>query len=114
MLESRLSPSLYKTFSETPAPRHIVRGDNERQARVSMEDANCMDVVGCRLNAFMERLRPIPIGCPVDELEPVGNRALTGVEWLWANVYGQKEEGWQDAPQVHRLYDGPQFHPWKL
>ena len=46
LLESRLSPSLYQTFVETPAPRQIVWGDNERQARVCMEDVSCMGVVG--------------------------------------------------------------------
>ena len=30
LLESRLSPSLYKVFAETPAPRQIVWGDSER------------------------------------------------------------------------------------
>ena len=68
-----------------------------------MEDVSCMGVVGCRLNACMERLRPIPIGCPVDELEPLGNRALTDFEWLWVDVYEQFEDGWQDEPELHRL-----------
>ena len=114
MSESRLSPTLYKTSTETPTPRQIVWGDSERPARVSMEDVSCMDVIGCRPNAFMERLRPIPIGCPVDELEPVGNRRLGDFEWLWVNVYGQNEDGWQDAPELHRLYDGPHLYPWEL
>ena len=70
-----------------------------------------MDVVGCRLNAFMERLRPIPIGCPVDELEPVGNRALGDFEWLWVDVYGEFDGGWQGCPDLPRLYDGPHLYP---
>ena len=111
LLESRLSPSLYKTFIETLAPRQIVWGDNERQARVCMEDVSCMGIVGCRLNTFMERLRPIPTGCPVDELEPIGDRALTDLEWFWVDVYGGFGGGWQDAPDLRRLYDGLHLYP---
>ena len=76
-----------------------------------MEDVNCMDIVGCRLNAFMERLRPIPIGRPVDELEPVGNRALTDFGWLWVDAYEQFGDGRQGEPELHRLYDGPHLYP---
>ena len=60
-LESRLSPAMYNMFAETPCPRHIIWGDNERQAEAKQrgtEDVTCMDVVGCRLNCFMERTRP--------------------------------------------------------
>ena len=78
-----------------------------------MEDVSCMGVVGCRLNAFMERLRPIPIGCPVDELEFVGDRHMSDFEWLWVDVYGDFDGGWQDAPDLHMLYDGPHLYPWK-
>ena len=72
-----------------------------------------MDVVGCRRNAFMERLRPIPIGRTVDKLEPIGARPLGEFEWLWVDVYGQIKDGWQDAPELHKLYDGPTPTLWK-
>ena len=113
LLESRLSPSLYKTFVETPTPRQIVWGDNERQARVCMEDVSCMDVVGCRLNAFMERLRPFPIGCPMDELEPIGDRHLSDFEWLWVDVYGDVEEVGKALPIYICSITGRTCTPWK-
>ena len=37
MLESRLSPSLYKIFTETPAPRQITWGDNELSEGLMVE-----------------------------------------------------------------------------
>ena len=72
-----------------------------------MEDANCMDVVSCRLNAFMVRLRPISIGRSLDEQEPVGKCAHAYFEWLWVDVYGLNEDGWQGAPKLNKLYGRP-------
>ena len=47
----------------------------------------------------------------MDELEPIGNRALTDFGWLWVDVYEQFDGGWQDEPELHRLYDGPHLYP---
>ena len=105
--------NFYKSLSGTPTLRQIVWGDNERQATVSIEDVSCTGVAGCRLNACMQRRRPVPIGCPVDELEPVGTRHLVDFEWFWVDVYGQNEDGWQGAPELRRLYDGPHLYPWR-
>ena len=71
-----------------------------------MEGVSCMGVVGCRRNAFMGRLRPIPIRRPVDELEPVGNLLLAEFELLWVDVFGQSEDGWRDAPELARVDEG--------
>ena len=104
-----------RNFRRDPgAQADSVWGDNERQARISMEDVSCLDVVCCRLNALMERLRPIPIGCPIDELETVGDRALADVKWALVNVYGQNGDGWQDAPELNRLYGGPHLFTLEL
>ena len=36
----------------------------------------------------------------------------TKYAWFWVDVYEQKtDEGWQDAPEMHRLYDGPHLYP---
>ena len=65
----------------------------------------------------MERTRGLPIGCPLDELEPVFNdgqwrRPLTDFEWLWVDIFEQDtDEGFQDVPDMHRLYDGPHLYP---
>ena len=69
-------------------------------------------------DCFFERIRPIPIGCPLGELQPVFDENgkwihnATKYEWFWVDVYEQTtDEGWQDAPDMHRLYDGPHFYP---
>ena len=94
----------------------------EQQARAREQgcsNVRCLDVVGCRSNFFLERKRDLPVGCPLDALEPVFNedgswaRALTDFEWLWVDLYEQPyaDEGFQDMPDVHRLYDGPHLYP---
>ena len=59
---------------------------------------------------FLERIRPIPVGCPLGELQPVfdkhGNwiHKATKYEWFWVDVYEQKTDaGWQEVPEMHRL-----------
>ena len=87
-LESRLSPRMYDHFAHLPIPRQLHLGDQESQARVHNETVKCLDVVGCRSNFFFERVRDIPIGCPMDGLEPVFDdngqyrKHLTEFEWL--------------------------------
>ena len=104
---------MYNMFAETPCPRHIIWGDNERQAEAKQrgtEDVTCLDVVGCRLNCFMERTRPLQIGCPLDKLVPVtGN--LTDYEWLWVDAFAEGGHGYQHQPDQHRCYDGPHLYP---
>ena len=112
-LESHLSPVMYSMFAETPCPRHIIWGDNERQAEARQrgtEEVTCLDVVGCRLNCFMERTRPLPIGCPLDRLEPV-TRSLWEYEWLWVDAFAEGGQGYQHQPDQHRCYDGPHLYP---
>merc|ERR1711983_643566 len=95
-LESHLSPVMYSMFAETPCPRHIIWGDNERQAEAKQrgtEDVTCLHVVGCRLNCFMERTRPLPIGCPLDKLVPVTGD-LTEYEWLWVDAFAEGGHGY--------------------
>ena len=122
-LESRLSPRMYTMFMQLPLPKQIHWGDRERQAESRKTEGNtvrCLDVVGCRSNFFIERTRPVPIGCPLDQLEPVFDeegrwrKQLTEFEWLWVDIFEQDDveiEGFQDAPELHRLYDGPHLYP---
>ena len=109
-------------FADLPLPKQIHWGDRERKLEARSMDhdhVHCIDVVGCRSNFFMERTRAIPVGCPLDQLEPVfdsnGNwrRNLTDFEWLWVDIYEQEddEEGFQDAPDMCRLYGGPHLYP---
>ena len=63
----------------------------------------------------MERIRDIPIGCPLDQIEPVfvnGEYDLTRFEWLCVDILEQEGEVTsQDVPDLHRLYDGPHLYP---
>ena len=107
--------------NSTPKPRQTVWGDAKAQEWVSradiMEPVQCLDVCGCHSNVFMERTRPLPSGCPLDDVEPVFDddghytRPLTDFEWLRVAVYEEFDGGWQDAPDLHRLYDGPHLYP---
>ena len=117
-LESLLSPRMYRHFADLPLPRQLHWGDQEKQTNQYNNLIKCLDTVGCRSNFFIERTRPIPIGCPLDELEAVFDdngqyrRHLEDFEWLWVDVFEQdSEEGFQDAPELHRLYDGPHLYP---
>ena len=117
--ESRLSPVMHNAFVSTPLPKQIHWGNTELKNNVSQDQTvGCLDVVGCRSNFFRERVRDIPVGCPLDEFEIVFDeddnlmRPLTDFEWFWVDVYNQGDaEGFQDAPQLHRLYDGPHLYP---
>lgn len=122
-LESRLSPQMMELFRTTPKPRQLVWGDQKAQAMLrradDFEKVKCLDVCGCRSNVIMERTRPLPIGCPLDDIEPVFDedgkylRPLTDFEWLWVDVYEQREadSGFQDVPDLHKCYDGPHMYP---
>ena len=46
------------------APKEIMQCGCERRVIAQMEDVCCIDIVGRRLNAFLELVRPIPSGCP--------------------------------------------------
>ena len=71
----------------------------------------CLAIVGCRGNFFIERTRDIPVGCPLDEMEPVfvnGCYDLTRFEWIVVDALEQWGDAtFQDEPTLHRLYDGP-------
>ena len=78
----------------------------------------CLDIVGCRSNFFIERTRDIPVGCPLDQFEPVfkkdGTYDLNRFEWIFVDVYMQDDdwsEGFQDMPDLHRLYTGAHLYP---
>ena len=63
----------------------------------------------------MERTRDIPVGCPLDEMEPVfvnGCYDLTRFEWIVVDALDQwGDAAFQDEPTLHRLYDGPHIYP---
>ena len=62
------------------------------------------------MSCFMERTRPLPIGCPLDRLEPVKDRDLRDFEWLWVDAFCEGG-GYQHQPDQHRCYDGPHLYP---
>ena len=92
---------MMEIFRSTPKPRQIVWGDQKAQEWLRRADdfqsVHCLDVCGCRSNVLMERSRPLPIGCPLDDVEAVFDdngkyrRPLTDFEWLWVDVYEQHE-----------------------
>ena len=110
---------MHNAFVSTPLPKQIHWGNDVLKNLVTPDQpVRCLDIVGCRSNFFRERVRDIPVGCPLDEFEPVFdedgtlNRPLTDFEWLWVDVYQQGDaDGFQDAPDMHRLYDGPHLYP---
>ena len=117
--ESRLCPRMHELFELQPLPKTIHWGDQERQAEAHRNEftpVKCLDIVGCRSNFFLERTRDIPVGCPLDQLEPVfvdGKYDLDKFEWILVDVFEQGEDGdmFQDVPDAHRLYDGPHLYP---
>ena len=110
---------MHELFASLPLPKTIQWGDQERQDEAHSNDwtqVQCLDIVGCRSNFFLERTRDIPVGCPLDQLEPVfvdGTYDLNRFEWLYVDILEQGDDGdmFQDAPDAHRLYDGPHLYP---
>ena len=117
--ESRLCPRMHELFASLPLPKTIHWGDQERQADARSNDwtpVQCLDIVGCRSDFFLERTRDIPVGCPLDQLEPVfvdGHYDLNKFEWIYVDILEQGDDGdmFQDAPDAHRLYDGSHLYP---
>ena len=112
-------------FSTTPKCRQLIWGDASKQdewlhTADVLTPVQCLDVCGCRSNVIMERTRPLPIGCPLDDVEAVFEdghyrRPLTDFEWVWVDLYEQQDAdaGFQDVPELHRCYDGPHMYCWK-
>ena len=105
--KSRLSPNLYKTFSETPAPRQIVWGYNEHQAK-GVDGGRQLHG---RRGLPSQRLHGAPTThsdrVPLSSSDPIGVRRLPEFDWFWNVVYGQNGDDLQGAPKLHRFYDGP-------
>ena len=119
--ESHLSPRMHKTFASLPLPQQIHWGEETARCKDDFSIVKCLDIVGCRSNFFYERTRDIPVGCPLDEFEPayvdgVLRRPLTDFEWLWLDTLEQQDysDGFQDMPDLHRLYDGPHLYPLEI
>ena len=67
----------------TPSKSHPLGANKAMHPRDT--SVKCLDIVCCRSNFFMERTRDIPVGCPLDEMEPVfvnGCYDLTRFEWF--------------------------------
>jgi hypothetical protein len=117
-LESRLSPTLLKLFQETPMPRQEVWGHASAIRAQEQGSVRCLDICGCRSNVLLERMRDLPIYCPIDECERIFdvrghyNCALTEFEWIWVDIFEQAESdvGWREHTG-NRLYDGPHLYP---
>ena len=97
-LVSRFSSNMMQLFRTTPRPRRFVWGDSTAQEWLRSADGltlvQCLDVTGCGSNVLMERQRPLPIGCPLDDVKPVVEdgyctRPLQDFEWLWVDLYEQ-------------------------
>ena len=109
---------MHKAFASLPLPQQIHWGEETARCKDDFSIVKCLDIVGCRSNFFYERTRDIPVGCPLDEFEPayvdgVLRRPLTDFEWLWLDTLEQQDysDGFQDMPDLHRLYDGPHLYP---
>ena len=98
-------------FATLPLPTQIHWGDETVRPTDDYCPVKCLDIVGCRSNFFYERTRDIPVGCPLDDVEPVYadgvlRRPLTDFEWVWIDILEQQDwsDGFQDVPDLHRLY----------
>ena len=112
--ESHLPPRMHNVFASLPLPQQIHWGEETARCNNDFSIVKCLDIVGCRSNFFYERTRDIPVGCPLDDFEPVYadvvlRRPVTDFEWVWIDILEQQDwsDGFQDVPDLHRLYGGP-------
>ena len=108
--ESQLSPDMMDAFRTLPMPRQLRYGDPVLKEKAMASDGfvelDCLDIVGCRKNALLER-EYLPVGTPFDCMRSVFNPdgsynyySLTDYAWLWVEAEGE-----------HALYQGPQLYP---
>jgi len=132
VLESQFSPEMARLFEEVPKCKQQYSGGGGAGCHTG-EDCYALDINRCRRNGLTGwDDRPLPIGCPLDKLEPlfdeVGNMTHPWEEWHWiwvevrqdvvADRLGEhglspEESGYVAEPHpAHVLYDGPHLYPW--
>ena len=96
-----------------------------------MDGVNCVGIVGCRRHAFVDSLVPSPIGRPVGELEPAGNKPLANWEVFLSTQHGPTDEagkplcwdnpcwigcsrGAQECAHSHELVKGTRDLHWTV